>query len=291
MNAKIKLSVLTLAGVAMLASCGAKGQSLTRAEAETELDTYASKAPAATKVTYTDAWEGETAKLILDTTEVFGYHKFTKAVETKTDNVTVTTYHAGAEYFAYKNGENYLVGYQDGETKTYATADETTVKSILTAALSGVVSYAGYQAQGTSNWLKGFDKTEKWIADNNKDKTSQATYDELGSNSSVKGYISAESYTKYAEGEFTADITAQYPFQQDMIDMGGENCIYEWKNYQLTRLYNNYQKYEEKLNWEAADTANKGIDMATWTPANAADKLFIAKVTAAIAYLGHAWSD
>ena len=52
MNAKIKLSLLALASVSMLASCGAKGETLTRAQAETELNSYVGKAATPTKFTY-----------------------------------------------------------------------------------------------------------------------------------------------------------------------------------------------------------------------------------------------
>ena len=52
MNAKIKLSLLALAGVSMLASCGAKGETLTRAQAQTELNSYVGKAKTPTKFTY-----------------------------------------------------------------------------------------------------------------------------------------------------------------------------------------------------------------------------------------------
>lgn len=287
MNAKIKISILSLAGVALLASCGNKGESLTRAQAETELDSYtSSKVPAATKLNYKDQWNGsETSVGAFDTEAVYAYRKFT----TKT-----TTIAAGTEYFVYKNGENYLMGYAAGSTKQYATVSQTAATTAITTALTLTANYAASQSGGTSYWLKGFDKTDKYFEDNpSLDKTKGDGYANIEGSSTVNGYLSAETYTKYADGEFTVDVTAQYPFQADMIAMGGEHCVYEWKNYQLTRLYNNYQKYEETFDWNNANTSVKSIDTSTWTAVTGTVEVvaFATTVTAGLGTLSHYFAD
>lgn len=286
MNAKIKLSILSLAGVAMLASCGAKGESLTRAQAEAELDSYSNKVPAATKLTYKDQWENAEASYgVFDTAEVYAYRK-----NTVTSNNTTTT----TEYFVYKSGENYLMGSSDGTTKKYATVSQTAASTAITTALAALTTYANNQIGGTSYWLKGFDKTDAYFSSNpDLDKTNTSGYANIKGSSTVAGYLSAESYTKYAEGELTVDVTAQYPAQADMIAMGGEHCIYAWKNYQLTRLYNNYQKYEETFDWENADTSKKSIDANTWTAVTGTVDItaYAVIVTAGLSYLGHYFAD
>lgn len=69
--------------------------------------------------------------------------------------------------------------------------------------------------------------------------------------------------------------------------MGGENCIYEWENYQLTRLYNNYQDYEETMDWTKADGAEKQIDLNTWT----LDATLAVKGLAVFASFGSSFKD
>ncbi len=280
MNAKIKSTLLVLASVGMLASCNS-GTNLSRAEAETELDSYSKHIPTQSKVTYNDKTvkDGKAASsAIIDTTEVYAYRQF---------DVETGTFKAGSKYYAYKNGDKYYFASIVGSTKSYLESTETVVKAAVTAALTAVTGYANYQASGTSAWLKGFDKSESWMSSNSKDKDATATYGEGYGGGSVKGYVKAESYKKYSDGAMKADITAIYPFQSDMVSMGGENCIYEWKDYQLTRLYNNYQNYEETLDWTKASTNDKPVDANTWTK----DLTLALTATAAIATFAHAWSD
>ncbi len=94
----------------------------------------------------------------------------------------------------------------------------------------------------------------------------------------------------------TAEIVAMYPYQQSLMDQGGEKCIYEFKNYQLTRLYNNYQKYEEKFDWANAATSAKIDDTYTKIEATGVDGAieYAALPTAAgliFGYMAHGWSD
>ncbi|HBM99991.1 MAG TPA: hypothetical protein DD384_01975 [Firmicutes bacterium] len=289
MNAKIKLSLFALASAAMLASCGAKGESLTREQAQTELNSYSGMAATPTKVTYEDKTVGENpskdtkkgttkSSAILDTTNVYGYRYFAE----DTGN-----FQAGSKYYAYAKDGKYWMGAIIGSSKTYFEANEAIVKAALTASLTALNTYAASQATGTANWIKGLDKAETWMNSNSKDKDNTATYGEGYAGGSVKGYAKADSYTKYADGEMTADITAIYPFQADMVSMGGEHCIYEWKNYQLTRLFNNYQDYEETLDWENASTSDMPIDTDNWTK----DDTLAARVALALVTFAHAWSD
>ncbi len=291
MNAKIKLSLFALAGVSLLASCGDSGTTLTRAQAETELDSYASHAQTPTKVTYKDVTIGKnptkstkagTAKssMILDSAAVYAYRHFDEETG---------DFPAGSSYYAYKTAEGkYFVGSVVGSTKTYYETIETVVKGIITAGIGALKTYADSQASGTSYWLKGFDKSEKWIADNSKDKDNTETYGQGYGGGTVYGYIKSESYKKYADGKMKADITAMYPFQADMVSMGGENCIYEWENYQLTRLYNNYQDYEETFDWTNTVATDMPIDANTWTKGVA---VLTGTVTAAMICNAHAYSD
>lgn len=293
MNAKIKSTLLVLASVGMLASCNS-GTNLSRAEAETELDSYSKNVKAQTKVTYKDVTVGKnpskgtksgTAKssAIFDTEAVYGYRHFDEETG---------VFPAGSSYYAYKTTEGkYFIGSIVGSTKTYYESSETAVKGIITAAITALSTYTNSQAAGTSYWLKGFDKSESWMSSNSKDKDATATYGEGYGGGSVKGYVKAESYKKYSDGAMKADITAIYPFQSDMVSMGGENCIYEWKDFQLTRLYNNYQDYEETLDWTKASTDDKPIDANTWTKDATLGVTLAATVTAALAKVSHAYSD
>ncbi len=295
MNAKnIKLGLFALASVAMLASCGSKGTSLTRAEAETELDTIAAKTVDATKLTYSEGWDKTTnSTVIADSTAVYAYRKFNTAVTKTVDKTTITVFEAGTEAFAYQDGDNYVIAYSDGTTKQYVTTTKDVATTYVSTFITVANSYANGssgQAKGTANWLRGFDKTEKATG-----KTTLTTEDlnSLDASCTVKGYIGSESYTKYADGEMTANITAMYPYQQSLIDQGGENCIYEFKNYQLTRLSNNYQKYEEKFDWTTASTSTKIGSDYTLVPStdlvnNAA---VLANALTAFSYLAHGWSD
>ncbi len=280
MNAKIKKTLLALASAGMLASCSS-GTKLTRAEAETELDSYSKNVKAQSKVTYNDKTvknSSASSSAIIDTTEVYAYRHF---------DVETGTFKAGSSYYAYKNGEKYFFGAIVGSSKTYFEGSEGTVKTAVTAALTALSTYANSQAGGTSYWLKGFDKSEAWMNSNNKDKDATATYGEGYGGGSVKGYVKSESYTKYSDGSMKADITAIYPFQSDMVSMGGENCIYEWKDFNLTRLYNNYQNYEETMDWTKASTNDKPIDANSWTK----DATLVLTATAALATFSHAWAD
>ena len=129
---------------------------------------------------------------------------------------------------------------------------------------------------------------------NSKDKTNKETYGDSAfgygeghAGGSVKGYIKSESYTKYADGSMKADILAVYPQNDKQVAMGGENCIYEWENYQLTRLYNNYQDYEETMDRAKADGAEKPIDLNTWT----LDATLAVKGLAVFASFGSSFKD
>lgn len=291
MNAKIKLSLLALAGVSMLASCGAKGESLTREQAQTELNSYAGKAATPTKVTYEDKTIGENpakgtkngtvkSSAILDTANVYGYRYFAE---------DTGAFQAGSKFYAYAKDGKYMFGSIIGTTKTYyeaATAGEATTKGAITAAITALNTYAVSQATGTANWIKGLDKAETWMNSNSKDKDNSSTYGEGYAGGSVKGYAKEDSYTKYADGSMKADILALYPTNNAQVAMGGEHCIYEWKNYQLTRLFNNYQDYEETLDWENA-AIDTPIDANSWTKGDVA---LVATVTAALATFAHAWS-
>lgn len=268
MNAKIKLSLLALAGVSMLASCGAKGETLTRAQAETELNSYKGKAATPTKFTYTkkNSCQKDWHQLcFVDTENLYGYRHFYVALG--------ETYEAGSTYYVYKsdNGK-FLFGAEVGSTKKYCEVTETAVKAALAAGVTALTAYTNGQAASVAKWLAGFDKAEGWMTANSKDKTNKETYGDSAfgngeghAGGSVKGYVKSESYTKYADGAMKADILAVYPQNDKQVAMGGENCIYEWENYQLTRLYNNYQDYEETMDWAKADGAEKPIDLNTWT--------------------------
>lgn len=281
MNAKIKLSLFALASVAMLASCGESGTSLTRDQATAELDSYSKNVPAQTKLTYNDKTVkagSKNSSAILDTTAVYGYRHF----EVKTGN-----FEAGSTYYAYAKDGKYMMGAIVGSSKTYFEASETVVRTAITAAMTAATGYANYQAAGTSNWIKGLAKATNWIESNSKDKDDKETYGSGYAGGSVLGYVKSESYTKYGEGSMKADITAMYPKQDAMVTMGGEHCIYEWKNFQLTRLYNNFQDYEETLDWENASTNDMPIDANAWTK----DATLVASVPVALATFAHAWSD
>ncbi len=284
MNAKsIKLGLFALAGVSILASCSSKGTSMTRAEAEKELDAIAAKTITTSKVTYSKGWEKTgNNHAVVDKDNVYAYRKVDSAIVTVEGNVTVTLYAAGTEAFVYQDGDKYIVAYNDGTSKKYFTTSKDVavgyVDTFLTA-LDGYANGKNGQAAGTSYWLKGFDKTE---AATGKKELTVDDLNSLSTDCTVKGYIGKESYTKYADGEMTADITAMYPYQQSLMDQGGENCIYEFKNYQLTRLYNNYQKYEEKFDWASADTSAK-ISTADYTLVESAtDTLAVGAQIAAI---------
>ncbi len=290
MNAKsIKLGLFALAGVSILASCSSKGTSMTRAEAEKELDAIAAKTITASKVTYSDGWDKTTNSTgVVDTDAEYVYRKFNTAVSSTTGSVTLTLFAAGSELFAYKDGDKYIVGYNDGTNKTYFEAKKDDVSTYAKAFLDVTNAYANGaygQAAGTSKWLKGFDKTE---AATGKKELTVDDLNSLSTDCTVKGYIGKESYTKYADGEMTADITAMYPYQQSLMDQGGENCIYEFKNYQLTRLYNNYQKYEEKFDWTSANTSAKISSDYTVAADSTAIK---AKALIGFSYLAHGWSE
>lgn len=268
MNAKIKLSLLALAGVSMLASCGAKGETLTRAQAETELNSYVGKAKTPTKFTYTKKTVAKKTGInsaVVDTENLYGYRHF--------DVAFGKTYEAGSTYYVYKSeGGKFLFGAEVGSAKKYCEVTEDAVKLALAAGVTALTTYTNGEAPSTAKWLAGFDKAEGWMTANSKDKTNKETYKDSAfgygeghAGGSVKGYIKSESYTKYADGSMKADITAVYPQNDKQVAMGGENCIYEWENYQLTRLYNNYQDYEETMDWAKADEAKKPIDLNTWT--------------------------
>lgn len=290
MNAKsIKLGLFALASVSMLASCGNKGTSMTRAEAEKELDAIAAKTITTSKVTYSDGWDKTTNNTgVVDTDAEYVYRKFDTAVSSTTGSITVTLFAAGSEFFAYKDGDKYIVAYNDATSKSYFESSKDEVATYTKMFLNAVNAYANGsygQAAGTSKWLKGFDKTE---AATGKTTLTKDDLNSLSADCTVKGYIGKESYTKYADGEMTADITAMYPYQQSLMDQGGENCIYEFKNYQLTRLYNNYQKYEEKFDWTSASTSAKISSDYTVATDSAAIK---AKALLGFGYLAHGWSD
>lgn len=268
MNAKIKLSLLALAGVSMLASCGAKGETLTRAQAETELNSYVGKAKTPTKFTYTKKTVAKKTGInsaVVDTENLYGYRHF--------DVAFGKTYEAGSTYYVYKSESGkFLFGAEVGSAKKYCEVTETAVKAALAAGVTALTTYTNGEAPSTAKWLAGFDKAEGWMEANSKDKTNKETYKDSAfgyapglAAGSVKGYIKSESYTKYADGSMKADILAVYPQNDKQVAMGGENCIYEWENYQLTRLYNNYQDYEETMDWNKADGAQKPIDLNTWT--------------------------
>lgn len=268
MNAKIKLSLLALAGVSMLASCGAKGETLTRAQAETELNSYKGKAATPTKFTYakkTVAKKSGINSAVVDTENLYGYRHFDVALG--------ETYEAGSTYYVYKSdNDKFLFGAEVGSAKKYCEVTETAVKAALAAGVTALTAYTNGQAASVAKWLAGFDKAEGWMTANSKDKTNKETYGDSAfgygeghAGGSVKGYVKSESYTKYADGAMKADILAVYPQNDKQVAMGGENCIYEWENYQLTRLYNNYQDYEETMDWAKADEAKKPIDLNTWT--------------------------
>lgn len=270
MNAKIKLSLLALAGVSMLASCGAKGETLTRAQAETELNSYKGKAATPTKFTYTKKTVAKKTGInsaVVDTENLYGYRHF--------DVAFGDLYEAGSTYYVYKSeGGKFLFGAEVGSAKKYCEVTETAVKAALAAGVTALTAYTNGQAAGVAKWLAGFDKAEGWMTANSKDKTNKKTYGDSAfgygeghAGGSVKGYVKSESYTKYADGAMKADILAVYPENDKQVKMGGENCIYEWENYQLTRLYNNYQDYEETMDWAKADEAKKPIDLndKNWT--------------------------
>ncbi len=293
MNAKsIKLGLFALASVSILASCADKGTSMTRAEAEKELDAIAAKTITTSKVTYSDGWDKTTNNTgVADTDAEYAYRKINTAVTSTSGSVTVTTFAAGTEAFAYKDGDKYIVAYNNGETKNYVESSKDVVDTLAKAFVKGADGYANGtygQAAGTSKWLKGFDKTE--AATGKKELTTE-DLNSLSTDCTVKGYIGKESYTKYADGEMKADITAMYPYQSDLMNQGGENCIYEFKNYQLTRLYNNYQKYEEKFDWTAADTSAKITSDYTLVTDTISAAALIVSATAVIGYLAHGWSD
>lgn len=292
MNAKsIKLGLFALASASMLASCG--GQTMSRADAEKELDAIAAKTITATKLTYSDGWDKTVNNTcVVDKDGLYAYRKINTAVKVTTDNVETTLIKAGSEAFAYQDGTSYVIGFSDGETKQYITSTKDTVTTLVGTFLTAADKYANGasgQAAGTSKWLKGFDKTE---AATGKKELTKDDLNSLSTDCTVKGYISKETYTKKADGEFTADITAMYPYQQSLMDQGGENCIYEFKNYQLTRLYNNYQKYEEKFDWTNANTS---VKMEGYTAVANTDLVTAASVVASatilFAYLAHGWSD
>lgn len=269
MNAKIKLSLLALAGVSMLASCGAKGETLTRAQAETELNSYVGKAKTPTKFTYTKKTVAKKTGInsaVVDTENLYGYRHF--------DVAFGDLYEAGSTYYVYKSeAGKFLFGAEVGSTKKYCEVGEALVRTSLTAGVAAFTAYTNGQAPKVAKWLAGFDKAEGWMEANSKDKTDKETYKDFNvfnygeghAGGSVKGYVKSESYTKYADGAMKADILAVYPQNDEQVAMGGENCIYEWENYQLTRLYNNYQDYEETMDWAKADEAKKPIDLNTWT--------------------------
>ncbi len=270
MNAKIKLSLLALAGVSMLASCGAKGETLTRAQAETELNSYVGKAKTPTKFTYTKKTVAKKTGInsaVVDTENLYGYRHF--------DVAFGKTYEAGSTYYVYKSESGkFLFGAEVGSAKKYCEVTEDAVKAALAAGVTALTTYTNGEAPSTAKWLAGFDKAEGWMTANSKDKTNKETYKDPAfgygeghAGGSVKGYIKSESYTKYADGSMKADILAVYPQNDKQVAMGGENCIYEWENYQLTRLYNNYQDYEETMDWNKADGAKKPIDLndKNWT--------------------------
>lgn len=290
MNAKIKLSLLALASVSMLASCGAKGETLTRAQAETELNSYVGKAATPTKFTYakkTVAKKSGINSAVVDTENLYGYRHF--------DVAFGEAYEAGSTYYVYKSeGGKFLFGAEVGSAKKYCEVTETAVKAALAAGVTALTAYTNGQATGTAKWLAGFDKAEGWMEANSKDKTNKETYGDSAfgygeghAGGSVKGYIKSESYTKYADGSMKADILAVYPQNDKQVAMGGENCIYEWENYQLTRLYNNYQDYEETMDWAKADGAQKPIDLNTWT----LDATLAVKGLAVFASFGSSFKD
>lgn len=290
MNAKIKLSLLALAGVSMLASCGAKGQDLTRAQAEAELNSYNGKASTPTKFTYakkTVAKKNPINSAVVDTENLYGYRHF--------DEAFGDLYEAGSTYYVYKSDSGkFLFGAEVGSDKKYCEVTEAAVKTALAAGVAAFTNYANGQAASVAKWLAGFDKAEGWMSSNSKDKTDKETYNDSAfgygeghAGGSVKGYIKSESYTKYADGSMKADITAVYPQNDAQVKMGGENCIYEWENYQLTRLYNNYQDYEETMDWAKAEKSSVQIDLNTWT----LDASLAVKGLAVFASFGSSFDD
>ena len=249
MNAK-KISTLLLcsAGIAMLAACS--GKSLTRADAETKLDAMAtaitnkSGYTAPTKVTVT----GTAANYEYSNDDSFAHKKYVTDSKNKSGSVIAS---AATEAWAYVDGAQGYVAYNDGTNKEYAKVDKTVITGIVEAKMSAAVTSMEGSPAYISSYLKKFDSLSS--TSNYSGVTAGAT-----TNGSIMG-IKDENYTSSADGYLDAKWTSVYPKETP----ADEPLEYTYEKNMLVKTYNGKSNVTVNYTWGSASLSKPTLTALT----------------------------
>lgn len=272
MNAKIKLTLAAAMTGLLLASCG--GKSISRADAEAQLEVISKGTPAAqTKVTY----ENGSDKVVASKDD--NYIHYVGAVADKNDSTKKTNY----DIYAWIADGSVNLRYSNGSDKLYYSSSNADLQSTISSGVATRVDAFVSGSQGQAAYLKSF--MEKVDAAEKGSKTSVTRPDgsqvETGATTPGNAYVyfGAETYKSSGDGNLVMDFELMYPAQRN----DAEKEHYVWENYLLKEISVDIEssKRHTKTTWNygKADIEKPGTD--GYTAMNSAQLLIVSAVLVA----------
>ena len=250
MNAKIKLTLAVAMAGLTLASCG--GKSLSRTDAEAQMEVISKGTPAAqTKVTY----ESGSDKVVVSKDD--SYIHYVSAVTDSSKNTT------NYDIYAWIGEGNVNLRYSNGTDKLYYSTSNTELQSAITSGIDARISAYTSNGKGQASYLKSF--FEKIDAADSGSKTSFTHKDGtvVESGATEKGsyvYFGKENYKSSGDGNLVLDFELMYPAQRE----DAEKEYYVWENYLLKEIKVDIESTnrhsDTKWNFGKADIEKPGTD-------------------------------
>ena len=235
-----------IAFIGVRISCS--GKTISRKDAEDKLDAMAtaiankSGYTAPTKVTVT----GTASNYEYSADGSFAHKKYVTEVTTSTSKTAANT-----EAWAYVDGAQGYVAYNDGTNKEYAKVDKTIVTGIVEAKMSAAVTSMEGSPAYMSSYLKKFDSL-----------SSTSNYSGTTAGATTKGSIMGikdESYTTSGDGYLDAKWTSVYPKETP----ADEPLEYKYEKNMLVKSYNGKSKVTVNYTWGSASLSKPTLSALT----------------------------